>query len=141
MVSITDNPIDVQSVLEGLRTPQAGAIDVFIGTVRNHSAGRTVHRLEYTAYVPMAERMLARIENETRDRWSVYNVVIIHRIGLLNLGDVAVVTAISSAHRDEAFAACRYAIDRTKSIVPIWKKEYCDDGEMWVEESTMNNEQ
>ena len=133
MVSITDQPIAVQRILDELRSPEVGAVDLFIGTVRDHSAGKAVQRLEYTAYVPMAEKMLAQIEQEIRQQWRVNNVVIVHRIGMLNVGDVAFVTAVSAVHRDEAFAACRYAIDRTKSIVPIWKKEYSEDGESWVE--------
>lgn len=133
MVSIAQAPIDVVKILAEIQTAESGAIDVFIGTVRNHSAGRRVRRLEYTAYVPMAEKMLAQIEREIRQKWDVQNVVIVHRVGKLEIGDVAVVTAVSSAHREEAFAACRFAIDRTKSMVPIWKKEFSEDGEVWVE--------
>jgi molybdopterin synthase catalytic subunit len=133
MVSVTHTTIDVSRVLDGMATPESGAIDLFIGTVRNHSGGRRTQRLEYTAYIPMAEKLLAQIEQEIRQKWDVHNVVIVHRVGMLEIGDVAVVTAVSSAHREEAFAACRYAIDRTKSIVPIWKKEFSEDGEVWVE--------
>lgn len=133
MVSITQTRIDVGRILAEIQTAESGAIDVFIGTVRNHSAGRRIQRLEYTAYVPMAEKLLAQIEQEIRQKWDVHNVVIAHRVGKLEIGDVAVITAVSSAHREEAFAACWYAIDRTKSIVPIWKKEFSEGGEVWVE--------
>ena len=139
MVSITHSTIDVSRVLDRLATPESGAIDLFIGTVRNHSAGRRTQRLEYTAYVPMAEKLLAQIEQEIRQQWDVHNVVIVHRVGVLEIGEVAVVTAVSSAHREEAFAACRYAIDRTKSIVPIWKKEFSEDGEVWVAGQSPNH--
>ena len=135
MVSLSSLPIDVASILNEMKTPESGGIDVFIGTVRNHSKGKKVRQLEYTAYVPMAEKLMASIEQEMRSRWPVQRVVMIHRVGLLEVGDVAVVTAVSSPHRRDAFEACRYAIDRVKSVVPIWKKEYFEDGEEWVEGS------
>jgi molybdopterin synthase catalytic subunit len=133
MVAISDAPIDVAHVYSAIRAPHSGGIDIFVGTVRNHSGGKRIRRLEYAAYTPMAEKMMVRIEREIRELWTVDNVIMIHRIGLLEIGDVAVVTAVSAAHREEAFAACRYAIDRIKSIVPIWKKEFAEDGETWVE--------
>ncbi len=116
---------------EKVQSPLSGGIDLFVGTVRNHSNGVTIDRLEYTAYVPMAEREMAKIENEIRSRWPVQNVVLLHRIGRLWIGDIAVVTAVSSAHRREAFEACRFAIDAVKQSVPIWKKEFTATGAMW----------
>ena len=133
MISLSTTTIDVPAVLEAISTPESGGIDVFIGTVRNQSKGKSVQRLEYSAYVPMAEKLMAQIEGEIRDRWPVHRVVLIHRIGSLEIGDVAVVTAISSAHRRDAFEACRYAIERIKSVVPIWKKEFGENGHTWVE--------
>ena len=133
MVAISERPINVERIIREISTPESGGVDVFVGTVRDHSEGKRVHKLEYTAYVPMAEKLMAQIEGEIQEKWPVHRVVIEHRIGTLQVGDVAVVTAISSAHRDAAFEACRYAIDRVKSIVPIWKKEYSEDGEIWVE--------
>ena len=135
MVSITRTPIEVGRILAEIQTAESGAIDLFIGTVRNHSAGRRIQRLEYTAYVPMAEKMLVEIEQEIRQKWDIHSVIIVHRVGMLEIGDIAVVTAVSSDHREEAFAACRYAIDRTKSVVPIWKKEFDEDGGTWVDGS------
>lgn len=133
MVSISDKPIDIASIIAALAQPEAGGVDIFLGTVRNHSAGKRVRRLEYSAYVPMAEKMMAAIEEEIRSRWQVHRVILVHRIGLLGIGDTAVVTAVSASHREAAFEACRYAIDRIKGDVPIWKKEYFEDGEAWVD--------
>jgi molybdopterin synthase catalytic subunit len=124
VIKITDIPVDVDAVLREIGTPASGGIDLFIGTVRNHSGGKAVSALEYSAYVPMAEELMRRIESEIRSRWPVHNVMMIHRIGILNVGDVAVVTAVSAAHRAEAFEACRHAIERIKADVPIWKKEH-----------------
>jgi len=132
MVSITSEPIDVQAIVASVLAPPVGGIDVFIGTVRDHSGGKRVRQLEYTAYVPMAERIMADIEREIRARWPVYNVAMVHRIGLLSVGDTAVLTAVSTAHRKDAFEACRHAIDRIKNIVPIWKKEFFEEGAVWV---------
>ena len=108
-----------------------GGIDLFIGKVRNHTDGKRVLKLEYASYVPMAEKVMAQIESEIRGRWKVHNVLLVHRIGSLNIEEVAVVTAVSAAHRSEAFEACRYAIDKVKSIVPIWKREFFEDGARW----------
>lgn len=132
MTSITQHPIDVSSILESVRTPHSGGTDCFIGTVRNHSHGRRVESLEYTAYIPMAEKLMAAIEEEMRKKWILHNIVLVHRVGVLHVGDVAVVTAVSASHRNEAFEACRYAIDRIKEVVPIWKKEFYEEGTAWV---------
>jgi molybdopterin synthase catalytic subunit len=131
MVSITNKPIDPAFVLKQVSTPESGGIDLFIGTVRNHSDGKRVQKLEYTAYAPMAERIMAQIEREIKEKWEVNCVVLVHRVGGLNIGDIAVVTAVSAAHRHEAFEACRFAIDRIKSVVPIWKKEYFEGEVKW----------
>jgi len=132
VVAVVQTPIDVGQTLRAISTPRTGGIDLFIGTVRNHSQGKRVRQLEYTAYLPMAEKLMAEIEEEIRGKWIIEGVALIHRIGMLQVGDVAVVAAISAAHRDEAFEACRYAIDRVKAIVPIWKKEYFEEGLAWV---------
>lgn len=132
MTRITGDPIEVGEILEYVSMPEAGALNMFVGTVRNHADGRKVLRLEYSAYVQMAERMMNEIEQDIKARWPVHRLALVHRIGRLEIGDVAVVTAVSTAHRNEAFEACRYAIDQIKSLVPIWKKEFFDDGEIWV---------
>jgi len=123
MVLVTSAAIDLGGILERVRTPASGGIDVFVGTVRNDSDGKRVVGLDYSAYVPMAEQLMREIEAEIRSRWPVHDVVLVHRVGSLNVGDIAVVTAVSSVHRREAFEACRHAIERIKADVPIWKKE------------------
>jgi molybdopterin synthase catalytic subunit len=132
MVSVTTQPIDVASIYAAVQSVHAGGIDIFIGTVRDRSHGRRVKALEYSAYVPMAEKLMAQIEDEMRKQWPLHAVVLTHRIGTLALGEVAVVTAVAAAHRKEAFEACRYAIDRIKADVPIWKKEHFEEGTEWV---------
>lgn len=132
MVAITQLPIDVEQITRGISSPRAGGIDVFVGVVRNHSHGKRVRRLEYSAYVPMAEKLMSGIEQEVRTKWVVENIALVHRIGVLQVGEVAVVTAVSAAHRDSAFEACRYAIDRVKTIVPIWKREHFEEGLAWI---------
>ena len=131
MVLILSTPIDVSRIISEITTPESGGIDVFIGTVRNHSDGRKVRQLEYSAYTRMAESLMGEIEQEMRQRWPVHGVALVHRVGMLAVGDVAVVTGVSATHRVQAFEACRYAIDRIKAVVPIWKKEYYDDGPAW----------
>jgi molybdopterin synthase catalytic subunit len=132
MVSITQHPIEVPPILASVHTRHSGAIDCFIGTVRNHSQGKRVKAMEYTSYIEMGEKLMRQIEEEMQRKWTLHNVVLIHRVGMLQVGDVAVVTAVSSSHRAEAFEACRYAIDRIKADVPIWKKEFFEEGHAWV---------
>jgi len=124
MVSVTEHAIDPQVALRSLGNPATGGIDLFIGTVRDHDNGRPVEAIEYSAYVPMAEETMQRIESELRARWPVENVLMIHRVGTLQVGEVAVLVAVGAAHRAEAFDACRFAIEQIKADVPIWKKEF-----------------
>jgi MoaE-MoaD fusion protein len=112
--------------------PGAGAIATFIGTVRDRGRGRAVTHLEYEAYAPAAELSLAQIGDEIRHTWGIEHVAIVHRVGSLTVGEASVVISVASAHREDAFAACRYAIERIKEIVPIWKKEHYADGAAWV---------
>jgi molybdopterin synthase catalytic subunit len=112
--------------------PGAGAIATFIGTVRDHGRGRAVTHLEYEAYAPAAELTMAQIGDEIRERWGIDHVAISHRVGSLAVGETSVVISVASAHRDAAFEACRYAIERIKEIVPIWKKEHYADGAAWL---------
>jgi molybdopterin synthase catalytic subunit len=127
MVSITERPIDVSPLLRGIVTAATGGIDVFIGTVRDTNEGKSVASIEYTAYVPMAEELMRRIESEIRARWPVENVSLIHRIGLLRVGEISVLTAVAAPHRAASFEACRYAIERVKADVPVWKKEFAPE--------------
>ncbi len=129
---VTADPLDARAVEEAVAGPGAGAIVTFTGTVRDHARGQSVTALEYEAYAPAAEKMLARIGAEIQERWGLDRVAIAHRTGLLPVGEASVVIAVASAHRGAAFAACQYAIERLKEIVPIWKKESYADGATWI---------
>lgn len=130
---LTDRPIDPATLLRQVESAERGGIACFFGAVRNHHGGRSVLRLEYSAYGAMAEAECARIVAETRARWPVA-VALVHRIGRLEVGDTAVAIAVAGAHRDEAFAACRHLIEEVKRRVPIWKREHYADGtEEWVD--------
>jgi MoaE-MoaD fusion protein len=124
--------LDAQAITASVEDDGAGAVVTFLGTVRDNARGRPVTHLDYEAYPEAAEKMLARIAGEMRERWPVLRVAIEHRTGKLAIGEVSVVIAVSSAHRDEAFESCAYAIERIKEIVPIWKKEFYEDGEVWI---------
>lgn len=134
MIEITAEPIDIQKVIDAAYSDDCGALNTFIGTVRNHSHGKAVVRLEYEAYPEMAGKMIQRIIDEAKKQWPVRKIAVSHRIGVLDIGETAVVIAVSTPHRKEGFAACQYVIDRLKAIVPIWKKEVAADGETWVSE-------
>ncbi len=129
---ITKEPIDINSVVEKVIHPHAGAINTFIGTVREMTNGKRTLFLEYDAYIPMAEKKLEQIGSEINNRWKETRVSIVHRIGRLEISDFAVVIAVSTPHRADSYEASRYAIERIKEIVPIWKKEHWEDGEEWI---------
>lgn len=133
MISITRDPIDVCKVLQDVKDRSAGGTTLFIGTVRDHNDMGTVSEIYYEAYKEMAEDMLAKIESEVMKRWRIKKFIAIHRIGNLNVGDISVAVCVSSEHRNEAFEACKYGIDRIKTVVPIWKKEVSESGATWVE--------
>jgi molybdopterin synthase catalytic subunit len=125
-------PIDPRAVEQLVVAPETGGLVTFSGAVRNHARGQRVTALEYEAYEAAAEKMLARVGDEVRERWGIERIAIVHRVGRLDVGEISVVIAAAAPHRAEAFAACQYAIDRIKIIVPIWKKELYDDGSSWV---------
>ncbi|MCC7021974.1 MAG: molybdopterin converting factor subunit 1 [Thermomicrobiales bacterium] len=129
---VQSEPIDAREVEALVAHPGAGAIATFTGTVRDHGRGRQVTHLDYEAYAPAAEKMLAQISDEIRERWGIEHVAITHRVGSLAIGEASVVISVASAHRDAAFESCRYAIERIKEIVPIWKKEHYVDGATWL---------
>jgi len=131
---ITPEEINPTQAMARVQGPGRGGILCFVGTVRDHSHGRPVLYLEYEAYPEMARAKLEEIAQELVSRWQVEDVAIVHRVGHLKIGDVAVVIALAAAHREDLFDACRYAIDRLKEIVPIWKKEVFEDGEEWISE-------
>ena len=131
-VQILDKPLDIMACIGQVTGPASGGVDVFIGTVRDTTKGKAVLRLEFEAYEKMALREMRKIAEQAFKRWPVQVVAIHHRTGVLQVGEVAVVIAVSAAHRDAAFEACRFAIDTLKQTVPIWKKEVFADGEIWV---------
>lgn len=133
---ITDQPILVNDCIEKVVRPEAGAVNTFIGTVREFTKGKRTLFLEYQAYTAMAEKMLKQIGDEIQERWPGTDTVIAHRVGRLEISDIAVVIAVSTPHRDDAFAASRYAIERIKKMVPIWKKEHWEDGTKWIGDQT-----
>jgi len=130
---LSRDPIVLERLISQVSAPERGGIAMFLGTVRDHHAGRRVVQLEYSAYDAMAERQCAAIVSEAETRWPV-RVAVEHRLGTLAIGDVAVAIVVVGGHRDEAFAACRYMIEELKSRVPIWKREaYADGSEAWVD--------
>jgi molybdopterin synthase catalytic subunit len=132
MITITTEPIDVAAALNLLQSERAGAIDFFLGVVRDNTQERPVDRLEYEAYDRMAISEMQKIADDAQQRWPILRYVIIHRKGTLQIGEAAVLIGIATAHRADAFEACQYIIDTIKQTVPIWKKEVFTDGEEWV---------
>jgi molybdopterin synthase catalytic subunit len=133
MIRLTREPIDDHSLTEAVRRPNCGAVVTFLGTVRDLTGERVTVALDYEAYPGMAEKKLSEIEADVRARWPVGDLMLVHRLGRLDVGEVSVAVAVSCPHRAEAFAACRHAIDRLKELVPIWKKENWSDGSTeWV---------
>ena len=133
MVQLVETPIEAGALVDLVTDPAAGAIDVFLGIVRNNSAGKDVRYLEYEAYTPMALKEMGKIEAQVRQQWDIHGFVLQHRLGRMEIGEASVGIAIATAHRGAAFEATRFAIDRLKQTVPIWKKEYFTDGVVWVE--------
>jgi len=133
LAEVRTTPLSVDEALAAVRHPSAGGIAIFLGVVRDHHEGTKVARLDYEAYTELANREMARILDDLMRTHSNTRVAALHRVGELAIGDTAVIVAASAAHRAEAFALCRAAIDRIKESVPIWKKEWADDGSaLWV---------
>ena len=131
---ISDQPLDVGAVVAKVSGSGMGGIVTFLGAVRDEARGHAIQRLEYEAYLGMAEREMDRIIAEVAERWPGTRLAIAHRVGQLAVGELAVVIAAAAPHRPEAFAACRHAIDTLKKTVPIWKKEFATDGNCWVDD-------
>lgn len=134
MIHVTDQPIDLDSVLRSVDGDGEGAVVLFVGRVRDRSRDRDVTRLDYEAYGSMAESELSALAATAREEHGAVGVALVHRVGRLEIGDAAVAVAVSAAHRPEAFEACRWLIDTLKERVPIWKKERYSDGEEWIAE-------
>jgi molybdopterin synthase catalytic subunit len=133
---ITADRLDVMALVRAVAADTTGAITTFLGLVRDHNQGRRVQHLVYEAYEPLADRALSHIVDEVRDHWPSATLALHHRIGRLEIGEASVAIAAASPHRADAFAACRYAIERVKQIVPIWKHEYFEGGDVWIEGAT-----
>ena len=132
MIDITYDILDPEAITERVKKDSNGAVVTFLGVTRNSTGDRNVLFLEYEAYRPMADNQLQRIVDEIKERWAIEDVTISHRLGRLEIGEASLMVAIASPHRKEAFEACAYSIDRIKQIVPIWKKEFFEGGEVWV---------
>ena len=131
-ILVTTNPLDTQKCMDAIADPAAGGSVMFTGTVRNQTKGKKVVTLEFEAYIPMAEKEMQKIAETVTKRWAALHVCIHHHVGVLEIGQIPVIIAVSSHHRQAAFEACQYAIDTLKETVPIWKKEVFEDGEVWV---------
>ncbi len=137
MIALTTDPIDINAAYQHVQTGQAGAVNFFFGIVRDNTdtpevSAKPVDRLEYEAYDRMAISEMQKIVDEASRRWPVLRSVVIHRKGTLRIGDMAVLIGVATPHRAESFAACQYIIDTIKQTVPIWKKEFFEDGAVWV---------
>ena len=138
LVAVTFDPLDLQALIAEVAGAVTGdgAITSFIGLVREQNQGRRVSFLEYEAYEPLAVRALNRILDEARESWPAARLGVHHRIGRLELGEASIIIVATSPHRADAFAACRYIIERVKQIVPIWKHEHFEGGDVWLEGAT-----
>ena len=140
LVRLQSEAIDEASLVDAVRSPEAGAVATFSGTVRNHNRGRRVQHLEYEAYAGMAESEMANVVARAREKYPVQSVALVHRTGRLEIGDVSVAVAVSSAHRADAIEACRLIIDELKRTVPIWKREVFEGGEVSIREIVRGGE-
>ena len=131
-IQIKGTSLNVQTCTNFVASESAGGTAVFIGTVRNTTKGKAVVRLEFEAYEPMAISEMKKIAEYAKEKWAAEKICIHHRVGVLNIGEIPVIIAVSTPHRKAAFDACQYCIDTLKKTVPIWKKEIFKDGEVWV---------
>jgi molybdopterin synthase catalytic subunit len=138
LLCITEEPLRIESLVDALApaTGAEGAVVTFVGVVRNHNLDRRVRYLEYEGYEPLALRAFERIVREVGERWPGARMALHHRVGRLEVGEASVAIAAVSAHRGDAFAACRYVIERVKQIAPIWKREFFEGGDVWIEGAT-----
>lgn len=140
MIHITTDPIDLGKIISNVKTKAAGGTVLFVGSVRGHNKTDPVSRIHYEAYQEMAEYKIAEIEREVRKKWKINRFTAVHRIGDLRVGEISVAVAASAEHREEAFKACRYGIDKIKTRVPIWKKEISESGASWVKGVPLKND-
>jgi molybdopterin synthase catalytic subunit len=142
LIAVTSEPLDLQALTAAVSASATadGAVTTFVGLVRDHNQGRRVSYLEYEAYEPLAVKALERIVAEAKESWPGARIGVHHRIGRLELSEASIIIVAASAHRAEAFASCRYTIERVKQIVPIWKHEHFEGGDVWLEGATANPE-
>lgn len=131
-IILSETPLDIRACERFVETPASGGLVTFTGTVRDQTKGKRVVRLEFEAYGPMAQAEMTKIAQQALQQFPVQKVAIHHRTGVLHVGEIPVIIAVSAAHRAAAFAACAFCIDTLKQTVPIWKKEVFEDGEIWV---------
>jgi len=131
-VYISESPLSLDTAYHSVVNEECGGVCLFVGTVRNKNKGNIVTHLDFETYKPMALKEMKKIGHECQEKFSVHEVAIFHRSGCVGIKDIAVIIAVSSVHRPACFEACRYAIDRLKETVPIWKKEHLEDGSYWV---------
>ncbi|PHI19299.1 molybdenum cofactor biosynthesis protein MoaE [Lewinellaceae bacterium SD302] len=131
-VAISPTPLSLQECQNTIQDPECGGLAFFVGDVRRHNQGNTIEQLEFTSYVPMAEKEMQRLAEEIIEETGSTHLYCTHRIGALKIGDTAVIIGAAAKHRDAAFQACRLMIDRLKETVPIWKKEIAEDGSYWI---------
>ncbi len=131
-VLLQNEPIDIDFWMSKAAADSDGSLLSFIGRARNASSGKTVTHLEYEAYDTMAEKELRKIGESAFEQWSITNCIIVHRFGRVDIGEASILIAVSSPHRDESFKSVRFIIDTIKKTVPIWKKEFYSDGEVWI---------
>lgn len=131
LIKLVDH-IDLNEAYSYLNSPNAGAVNLFVGTVRNQTKGKEVLRLDFEAYDAMALKQMEDVANRAMQKWPLVKVAVIHAVGVKKPGTPVVVVGVSSAHRDASFEACRFLIDELKKTVPIWKKEYFEDNSVWV---------
>lgn len=133
MFLLVRDPIEIEAITSRLQDPENGALVVFEGVVRNNANEKKVRFLEYDAYESMALKKIEEIGLQAKEKFDIRDIAVVHRLGHMEIGECSIVIAVASAHRGPAFDACRYAIDTIKKIVPIWKKEFYEDGDVWIE--------
>ena len=132
MIKLSSEPIQIDQVINSVESAESGAINIFVGTVRNQTKEKKVLRLEFEAYEKMALNEMKRICDAATKRWAVNKISVVHAVGTLKIGDIPVVIAVSTPHRKASFEVCEFVIDELKKTVPIWKREFFEDGEVWV---------
>ena len=138
LLAIGSAPLELGRLVEAVGRGADGAVVTFLGLVRNHNAGRRIRYLEYEAYEPLALRTFEKIAAEVESRWPGVRLGLHHRVGRLEIGEVSVAIAAASPHRADAYASCRYTIERVKQVAPIWKREFFDGGDVWIEGAVAN---